>query len=534
MTADPDPYEFLGVSPKANDVVIRAAFAARMRQLLPEDGRSRGPAADAEMQALTAAYAVLSDPKNRAAYDAMRAAGRMPTPEPEPTTRSDLAAASSAQPQLVSEVASAGGSKAPRIGAGVSPWAWLGASLGVIALVLVALGASHAGLASMIPASSTTTDRAPTGTSGDQVAPSTFVSWSADAAGDPHTYQVNDLTITLSSQSGTSGGNPSAVIAVKDQKGGAFTMVGQSGGQVAAARIGVGKIDAHGDGDQVLFLTYSGGAHCCTEVTLIERTRGGWRKKDLGTWDGKPLSAFPTDVDGDGVVDLVFSDQRFAYRFTDYADSFMPPRIFNVVGGKTAEVSNDARFAHFYETDFDKAKTGCLAHNNGACAAYVAIGARLGRRDEAWADLLQAYDQSSTWTLPSACSGPLQKNTCPLSEVIAFKTFPAALAWFLVDAGYPSWTAGQAASPQRAPSYDCSRVTSANLDLICATPQLSAADRDLAVAYTQALSRAPDPQLLQSEQRTWTGQRNNSAPDIDLLVQLYAARISALKESPIF
>ena len=82
MTADPDPYEFLGVSPKANDVVIRAAFAARMRQLLPEDGRSRGPAADAEMQALTAAYAVLSDPKNRAAYDAMRAAGAQVTGTP--------------------------------------------------------------------------------------------------------------------------------------------------------------------------------------------------------------------------------------------------------------------------------------------------------------------------------------------------------------------------------------------------------------------------------------------------------------------
>jgi uncharacterized protein YecT (DUF1311 family) len=148
--------------------------------------------------------------------------------------------------------------------------------------------------------------------------------------------------------------------------------------------------------------------------------------------------------------------------------------------------------------------------------------------------MLQAYDQSSTWNLPSACSGPLQNNICPPSEVIAFKTFPAALAWFLVDADYPSWASGNAELPQRAPSYDCSRVTSVNLALICATPQLSAADRDLATAYSQALSRAPDPQLLQSEQRTWIGQRNNSAPDIDLLVQLYAARISALRESPIF
>ena len=115
------------------------------------------------------------------------------------------------------------------------------------------------------------------------------------------------------------------------------------------ARFGVGKIDPQGQDGQVLFLSYSGGAHCCTQVVLLERGENGWRKKDLGTWDGDALSAFPTDIDGDGVLDLVFYDQRFAYAFAPYADSLMPPRVFNLVGGRTSEVSGDPRFQKLFE-----------------------------------------------------------------------------------------------------------------------------------------------------------------------------------------
>jgi hypothetical protein len=68
-----DYYAILGVSPAAEDVVIGAAYRALMRHYHPDTNAD--PAAQDRAREITAAYAVLRDPGNRAAYDAGRAAG---------------------------------------------------------------------------------------------------------------------------------------------------------------------------------------------------------------------------------------------------------------------------------------------------------------------------------------------------------------------------------------------------------------------------------------------------------------------------
>jgi hypothetical protein len=63
-----DFYTILGVSPSAENVVIRAAYRALMRHYHPDTNPD--PEAQRKAQEITAAFAVLRDPARRAEYDA--------------------------------------------------------------------------------------------------------------------------------------------------------------------------------------------------------------------------------------------------------------------------------------------------------------------------------------------------------------------------------------------------------------------------------------------------------------------------------
>jgi curved DNA-binding protein CbpA len=65
-------YEVLEVSPNARDAVIKAAWRCLVQQCHP-DRNASDPAADKRLALINQAYAVLSDPAQRARYD--RSAG---------------------------------------------------------------------------------------------------------------------------------------------------------------------------------------------------------------------------------------------------------------------------------------------------------------------------------------------------------------------------------------------------------------------------------------------------------------------------
>lgn len=190
----------------------------------------------------------------------------------------------------------------------------------------------------------------------------------------------------------------------------------------------------------ILFQTYSGGAHCCTTITAIVPRAGRLEGVVVYAGDGGPLDQPPTDRDGDGLLDFVSYDNAFLYRFASYADSFPPPRVINIVGGEAVDVSDRPAFRPLFEEARRDARRLCVEEPggapNGVCAAYVATAARVGRFDEAWAEMLRAYDRTSDWGLEGVCRVPLVDGECPAGREQSFATYPEALRQFLIDTGY--------------------------------------------------------------------------------------------------
>ena len=191
----------------------------------------------------------------------------------------------------------------------------------------------------------------------------------------------------------------------------------------------------------VLFQSFSGGAHCCTEFTYIRPAGNRLEATSLGEWDGGPVDELPLDLDGDGRLDFVFVDNAFLYSFASYAESSAPPQILNVVDGERVNVSDRPGFRRLFEEAMMRDRRACLHPEglspNGACAAYVASAARVGRFDEAWAEMLRAYDRTAEWDWPTGCRvRPVDGETCAETDLVRYRDYPEALRAFLVDEGY--------------------------------------------------------------------------------------------------
>jgi hypothetical protein len=260
-----------------------------------------------------------------------------------------------------------------------------------------------------------------------------MVRWDTVHGPDPTTFVSGDVTVTLASRPGA--GGVAAVITVTAD-GRSFSLAGDAGATTAYANAGVGRLDAGARGLQVLFADFTGGAHCCDHVRVLEQTAAGWKVVDVATVDGEALAAFPKDLDGDGVADIVLPDDRFAYAFTFYAGSYMPPRIYDVVNGAAVDVSADPKYAPLFRQDMVKAETYCRQHANGACAAFAADAARLGRLDRAWPILLASWDRTTHWAWPVHCRVQAPPDNCPAADQQTFTDMPDALRAFLRDTGY--------------------------------------------------------------------------------------------------
>ena len=79
------------------------------------------------------------------------------------------------------------------------------------------------------------------------------------------------------------------------------------------------------------------------------------------------------------------------------------------------------------------------------------------------------------------------------------------------------------------PSFDCDRVQKPNLKLVCSTPELAQADRQLAEAYRAALNRSQSPSAVRDSQRDWIRRRDATPADPAALAQLYESRTEELR-----
>ena len=299
---------------------------------------------------------------------------------------------------------------------------------------------------------------------------------------------------------------------------------GEGAAYSASAAFAVVKLDPGDTASQVLVSSFTGGAHCCSVLSMAESRDGQWRVVDLGSWDGDS-PAMPRDLDGDGVKEFQFVDQAFLYAFASYAESWAPPVVRKVTKGQVQDVSKAAAFRGVFVRDAVESRKACLERSNGACAAYVASAARAGRLDTAWAEMLGAYDQASDWILPKACR-VRTAGACPAGAEMTFSTYPEALQWFLGEHGYADKAYVEPLNAT-GPSYNCGAARTVSEQAICRSPNLSVLDRTLAVAYSRASALSRDRAALRESQRAFRALRRDEASE-SALAALYERRIGEL------
>ena len=199
--------------------------------------------------------------------------------------------------------------------------------------------------------------------------------------------------------------------------------------------ISMAEMDASNTTPEFFISRYTGGAHCCAEVWILDVVAGQWRIVHGGLWDGAEI--IPEDADGDGEYEIVHGDDRFLYKYSCYACAGTPKRVFKLVEGALADVTMSPLYRPLDEKDLPNFQQGCANHDNGACAAFVATASRLGRHDDAWKFMLDHYDRKSDWGL-NDCLMYDPNGNC--QAPVQYKTYPDALAVFLgnINAGTPA------------------------------------------------------------------------------------------------
>ncbi|MEM8743069.1 MAG: hypothetical protein AAGF14_00370 [Pseudomonadota bacterium] len=199
----------------------------------------------------------------------------------------------------------------------------------------------------------------------------------------------------------------------------------------------IAEMDPSNPHPEVVFSTYTGGAHCCSDTRVLTSSKDGktWREISVGPFDGGPLAV--SDLDGDGRYEFATRDNAFLYTFGCYACSTAPLLVLALEDGKVKNVSGDAAFRpHQLESlkrIIEWADEG--ADRNGFLAGYVGQKILLGEGEPAWQLMLKFYDRKSDWGLESCSVEPAKDGACPKEKTVKL-TYPEALKRFLEDNDY--------------------------------------------------------------------------------------------------
>lgn len=277
----------------------------------------------------------------------------------------------------------------------------------------------------------------------DPVALDRFVQVEATAA--PRSVSAAGTTVTVGDRRSDPDGRPGVTVAAAGRTTLSFRWKG--GDPAFDFQVGIGAL-APGKPASVVITAFTGGAHCCTRVMVIEPAGHGFRRISLGQWDGD-IFDFPTDRNGDGITDFVFRDDAFLYGFGSYAVSESPPRVFNIRGGKAVDVSAERAMRPIFAADLEQERETCFGpasgaadssgraeRRNPACAVIAADAARLGTFDLWWPRILEAYDRAADFG-PRGCRLALARDhACPDGQEIEYRGYPSALRAFLRARGY--------------------------------------------------------------------------------------------------
>lgn len=197
------------------------------------------------------------------------------------------------------------------------------------------------------------------------------------------------------------------------------------------------EMDGSNATPEVVFSSYSGGAHCCTHVIVAAADGDGrWSAKAVGDWDGG--GDYIEDADGDGTAELVVIDNAFLYAFDCYACSAAPLKILAVSRGAVRDVTREPRFREKHRT-WLKAMEAWGSDRRGEFApgyyaGWVAQKSILGEGREAWVAMTAAH-KGTPDPGHEICKDGKPLEDCKTEDQITVP-FPEALKVFLDTLGY--------------------------------------------------------------------------------------------------
>jgi hypothetical protein len=198
----------------------------------------------------------------------------------------------------------------------------------------------------------------------------------------------------------------------------------------------IAEIDGSNPYPEVVVSFYTGGAHCCSDTSVITASPDGsnWTTVALGEFDGEPLLA--SDVNGDGRYEFMIRDNAFLYAFACYACSEAPLNLLAIDNGGVKDVTREERFkpahAAWLKSMINNVPEG--SDVNGFLAGYVGEKILLGEGKSAWETMLAHYDHASDWGLEICDKSLNDDGEC--SGATVRLTFPQALERMLNENGY--------------------------------------------------------------------------------------------------
>jgi hypothetical protein len=184
--------------------------------------------------------------------------------------------------------------------------------------------------------------------------------------------RADDMELVVTHQAG----GPSAT-----WRGRAFGPWGPE--QAIVSRAGaVRLVDVTGDGEsEVLVDIYTGGAHCCSVSYVAWRSQQPARYRMHGVRWGN-IAPSLIDLNGDGVLEFVGVDDRFAYAFGPYAVAEFPARVWSLT--QDGPTVTTPRFRPYAMASMRASWAVFLAYRRrgdpaaGALAAYLANASNVG------------------------------------------------------------------------------------------------------------------------------------------------------------
>jgi hypothetical protein len=212
------------------------------------------------------------------------------------------------------------------------------------------------------------------------------------------------------------------------------TLTSEAGMPEFPSVAGLVEMDPANDTPEVFFETYTGGAHCCTELRVLTRSASGtWKTVELGAFNGG--GGLVDDLDGDGRFEVASADEAFLYAFGCYACSAAPLRISKIEAGEVRDATFEPRFQEKNREYLARLEEGLdlSEAENGFLAGWVAQKIIVGEGEAAWADMLAAYDKDDDWGLEACPDGAAE---CPEEQLVR-RPYPEVLRAFLNEHGYP-------------------------------------------------------------------------------------------------